>query len=223
MRSTAPRFAVLVAVLGVAANVALADGRSDAALSLLETARQNLSAGQPDQAAVLIERALRIDPGNPTLWHYLGVARRELGDTAQADAMAAKSRSLTGADRSLSARNAALPSNATGAFDDDTARRASDSARTWSFRNWFGAQREPSVSYRDSRASPGARRSTRSEPTTTDDHCEVWTFDERGRRQSWIMKCDDAHRYAARGGAAVMIRTRADLERRYRGSNATQQ
>src|SRR5262245_49089845 len=117
MPSTAPRFAMLIAVLGAAAaNVAAADGRSDAALSLLDKARQSLSAGQADEAAVLIERALRIDPGNSTLWHYLSVARRELGDTAQADAMAAKSRSLAGAERNMSARNAAQPSDAADSF-----------------------------------------------------------------------------------------------------------
>lgn len=215
MRSMDLAFVAFVAALGFsAANAAVADGRSAAAQSLLESAQQSLTSGQPEQASILIERALRIDPGNPSLWHYLSVARRELGDTAQADAMAAKSRNLAGAERSLSARNTAPSSN--------SAPRADDGARTWSFRNWFGTKREPSVSYRNTRPSVAPRGAARSDGAATNEYCEVWTFDERGRRQSWIMKCDDAQRYAARGGSAVMIKTRA-AEPRYQAPSATQQ
>jgi tetratricopeptide (TPR) repeat protein len=200
VRSIVPSFVLLIAIFG--AGAAVADGRSAAALSLLETAKQELSTGQPEQAAALIERALRIDPSNPTLWHYLGLARRELGDTAQADAMAAKSQSLAGTDRALRARNAATTSEITPALGG-TVSSANDSARTWSsVRSWFGSRREPSAS---------------------SEECQVWFFDEHGRRQSWIMKCDDARRYAARGGSAVMIKTSAATERRYQGANEPQQ
>ncbi len=223
MRSIAAYLVVLVAALGAGtADAAVTDGRSAAALSLLETAQQSLSTGQPQQAAILIERALRIDPGNPTLWHYLGVARRELGDSAQADVMAAKARSLTPADRSLRARNAAPAVGAPATFDDDAVARADESARTWSFRSWFGARREPSVSYRNTRPGLATRNSARDEHAAANQYCEVWTFDERGRRQSWIMQCDDAQRYAARGGAAVMIKTRS-ADRRDRGPGRAQQ
>jgi predicted Zn-dependent protease len=65
---------------------------------LAETAERELGAGQLEQASALLERALRIEPRNPTVWHYLGLASLELGNTAQADAMAAKSRSLVAGD-----------------------------------------------------------------------------------------------------------------------------
>lgn len=204
------RSIVLLLVAAFAANVAVADGRSAAALSLLETAKQDLSTGQPEQAAALIERALRIDPSNPALWHYLGLARRELGDIGQADTMAAKSRSLAGVDRELRARNAPSTSELAPALGG-TGPRAKDRGRTWSsVRDWFGGRREPSAA-------------SRSERATSSEECEVWLFDEHGRRQSWIMKCDDARRYAARGGSTVMIKTRAATERRNPSSNGTLQ
>lgn len=219
-----PSVVLLVAAFGTGA--AVADGRSDAALSLLETAKQDLRTGQPELAAALIERALRIDPSNPALWHYLSEARRELGDTAQADAMAAKSRSLTGADRGLRARNGPATREITPALGG-TEPRATDSARTWSsVRSWFGSRRDPSASSRyaaPARPGTAARSSTRSEPATSSEECQVWFFDEHGRRQSWIMKCDDARRYAARGGSAVMIKTGTATERRNRSSNETRQ
>jgi tetratricopeptide (TPR) repeat protein len=223
LRSIVRSVVLLVAACGAA--TAVADGRSDAALSLLETAKQDLRTGQPEQAAALIERALRIDPSNPALWHYLGEARRELGDTAQADAMAAKSQSLTGADRGLRARTA--PAREITPALGGAEPRATDSARTWSsLRSWFGSRREPAAASRNpapARPRIAARDSTRSEPATSNEECQVWFFDEHGRRQSWIMKCDDARRYAARGGSAVMIKTGTATERRGRGSNETRQ
>jgi tetratricopeptide (TPR) repeat protein len=118
MTSIAPALAlVLTALAGVAAHPATALEREDderrtlraansrgqnpAVLALLEAAERELGAGQPEQASALLERALRIEPRNPTVWHYLGLASLELGNTAQADAMAAKSRSLVAGDRGL--------------------------------------------------------------------------------------------------------------------------
>jgi tetratricopeptide (TPR) repeat protein len=226
VRSIVPACALLiVAAVTGAANAAVADGRSAAALSLLETAKQDLSTGQAEAAAALIERALRIDPSNPALWHYLGLARRDLGDTLQADAMAAKSRSLTGADRALRARNAPPTNEITPALGSTAGPRTTDGARAWSsVRSWFGSRREASASPRNA-ARPGiaARDSTRSERLPSSEECQLWFFDERGRRQSWIMKCDDARRYAARGGSAVMIKTGAAAAQGSRSSNEAQQ
>jgi hypothetical protein len=73
-------------------------GRNPAVLALLDTAERELSAGRPERAAALLERALAIEPRNPTAWHYLGLANLELGNSAQAEAMAAKSRSLVEGD-----------------------------------------------------------------------------------------------------------------------------
>jgi hypothetical protein len=228
LRSIAPSLALLfaAAVAGAANAAVVADGRSAAALSLLETAKQELGSGQPEHAAVLIERALRIDPSNPALWHYLGLARRELGDSAQADAMAAKSRSLTGADRSLRARNAPAVRQIAPAVGA-TVPPTNDSARTWSsLRGWFGARREPAAASRykpQARPRITARDFDRGESAASSEECQVWSVDERGRRQSWIMKCDDARRYAERSGSSVIIKTGAASVPRYRGAKAAQQ
>jgi hypothetical protein len=76
--------------------------------ALLESAEQELRAGRPEQSAVLLERALRIEPHNAAVWYSLGRARLEQGDYAQAEALAAKSHSLGAADRKLRERNAGL-------------------------------------------------------------------------------------------------------------------
>ena len=111
MKSIAPVLALILAALAAVATrsatalereddelrtlrAANSRGQNPAVLALLEAAERELGAGQPERASALLERALRIEPRNPTVWHYLGLASLELGNTAQADAMAAKSRSL---------------------------------------------------------------------------------------------------------------------------------
>jgi tetratricopeptide (TPR) repeat protein len=114
MRPITPALALLVAAFGAAGPDSAAAleraprGGNPAVLSLLEAAEQDLNAGKPAQAVVALERALRIEPRNPTLWHYLGLARFNQGSYLQAEAMAAKSHSLASADRSLRGRNAGL-------------------------------------------------------------------------------------------------------------------
>lgn len=80
-------------------------GESAAVAALLDSVDQELAAERPQQAVALLERALRIEPRNPALWHYLGLANLALGNNAQAEAMAAKSRSLAGGNRTLRTRN----------------------------------------------------------------------------------------------------------------------
>ncbi len=117
MRSLAPALALLVGVLGTMAagsataleradelrtlRAAAARGQNPAVLALLEKAEGELGAGRPEQAAALLEQALRIEPRNPTAWHFLGLANLGLGNSAQAEAMAAKSRSLVAGDEGI--------------------------------------------------------------------------------------------------------------------------
>jgi tetratricopeptide (TPR) repeat protein len=104
-------------VRSIAAGVALLLISSSAAAAtpgetLLEAAKQELAAGRPQQASLLLERSLQLEPGNPSAWHYLGVAHLEQGNYAQAEAMAAKSHTLAAADRALRMQNVELMANA---------------------------------------------------------------------------------------------------------------
>jgi tetratricopeptide (TPR) repeat protein len=115
MKSIAPAFLLVLAFGATASNAAVDLDRAGippdenpAVLALLEAAEQELEAGRPDQAAPLLERALRIEPRDPTVWHYLGLVRLEQGNYAQAAAMAAKSHNLAARDRALRSRNARL-------------------------------------------------------------------------------------------------------------------
>ncbi len=86
-------------------------------------------AGRPDQAAEQIERALRIEPRNPRLWHRLAEIRLSTGEYGQAVQLAAKSNSLAGSDRALRADNWHLIATAYELSGDVAgARRARDKA-----------------------------------------------------------------------------------------------
>jgi tetratricopeptide (TPR) repeat protein len=120
-----------------------------AVLALLEAADRDLDLGRPDDAALVVERALRIAPRNPTVWHYLGLARFDQGNYSQAEAMAAKSHTLASADRSLRTRNAGLMASAQQAAgkpvsvpSDEPPVSAWDRLRT--------EEVEPAVTYADS-------------------------------------------------------------------------
>ena len=54
------------------------------AASLSRQAESALQAGDPGRAEILIERALRIDPGQALYWHILGRARYDQGAYAEA-------------------------------------------------------------------------------------------------------------------------------------------
>jgi cytochrome c-type biogenesis protein CcmH/NrfG len=60
------------------------------------------------QAAATLERALRIEPRNPRLWHELAKVRLRQGDGAQAANLAARSNSFAGSDSQLRAANQAI-------------------------------------------------------------------------------------------------------------------
>jgi Flp pilus assembly protein TadD len=71
---------------------------------LLEQSRDERAAGSYAEAAVSIERALRIDPNNPALWMELAEIKGAEGDFDQAEMMARKALTLAGSDRSIEAR-----------------------------------------------------------------------------------------------------------------------
>jgi tetratricopeptide (TPR) repeat protein len=153
MKSTAPRLALLLAACAVltkpSAALEAAPAPSDenaAVLALLDSAEQSMSAGRPREAAVVLERALRIEPHNRTVWHYLGRARFELGDYAQAEAMAAKSHTLAAADRSLRTRNVELMAAAQKAAGKPVAVPSSEPPSP-ALQRLFAAEVEPARSY----------------------------------------------------------------------------
>jgi Tfp pilus assembly protein PilF len=75
---------------------------------LMESARGDAAAGRLVQAAGTLERALRIEPRNPRLWHELAKVRLRQGDAAQAANLAARSNSLAGSDSALRAANQSI-------------------------------------------------------------------------------------------------------------------
>jgi len=76
--------------------------------SLLNDAKTYYEMKQFEQAAALLERALRIDPRNPILWHNLAGIRLAQEDWKRAANLATKSNTLAGSNndyRELRLRN----------------------------------------------------------------------------------------------------------------------
>jgi hypothetical protein len=78
---------------------------STAVASLMDSARADTAAGRLSNAAATLERALRIEPRNPRLWHELAKVRLRQGDYSQAESLAARSNTYAGDDRDLRAAN----------------------------------------------------------------------------------------------------------------------
>ena len=76
-----------------------------AVAGLMDTARADVAANRLGSAAATLERALRIEPRNPRLWHELARVRLRQGDYAQAESTAARSNTWAGADSELRAAN----------------------------------------------------------------------------------------------------------------------
>jgi Tfp pilus assembly protein PilF len=76
-----------------------------AVAGLMDSARTEAAAGNLPAAAAALERALRIEPRNPRLWHELARVRLKQGQHAQAESLAARSNSWAGDDRALRAEN----------------------------------------------------------------------------------------------------------------------
>lgn len=79
--------------------------QSPVVVALLDDADRRLSAGETDAAAASLERALRIEPANPLLWHRLATVRLRQERYEQTEAMAVKSNGLARGDTALMARN----------------------------------------------------------------------------------------------------------------------
>jgi cytochrome c-type biogenesis protein CcmH/NrfG len=79
--------------------------RNRAVIALLERAQRDNAAGKRESAGLALERAQRIEPRNPWLWHELAQLRLAQGQYAQAITLARKSTSFAGQNRALKARN----------------------------------------------------------------------------------------------------------------------
>jgi tetratricopeptide (TPR) repeat protein len=75
---------------------------------LMANAEKDSEAGRLANAAATLERALRIEPRNPRLWHELARVRLKQGEYAQAATLAARSNSWAGSDASLREANQRL-------------------------------------------------------------------------------------------------------------------
>jgi predicted Zn-dependent protease len=95
-----------------------------AVVALLDTADQRARAGNLDNAAAVLERALRLEPQNPLLWHRLATVRLQQGEFTQAASLAAKSNTLAGNNRQLQASNWDTIAQAKEQLGDATAARA---------------------------------------------------------------------------------------------------
>lgn len=78
---------------------------SPAVVDLLNQARAATKQGQLQRAEVLLERSVRIEPRNPTLWNYLAKLRLHQGRMQEAMGLAAKSNALTANNNKLKADN----------------------------------------------------------------------------------------------------------------------
>ena len=106
-----PLLIALLAVL-LAACASTPDGTTPASpgagraiTSLMAKADAKQQSGEWEQAAALLERALRIEPRNALLWQRLAEVRLKQGRYAQAISLANKSSSLAPGNTQLRERN----------------------------------------------------------------------------------------------------------------------
>ncbi|MDX1434520.1 MAG: tetratricopeptide repeat protein, partial [Gammaproteobacteria bacterium] len=76
-----------------------------AVVTLLNTANAQVQAGELQQAAATLERALQIDPESAWIWHRLAQVRLRQGQLDQSVNLASKSNSLAAGDVALQADN----------------------------------------------------------------------------------------------------------------------
>lgn len=74
-----------------------------AANALVAQARQQSAAGKHAAAASILERAIRIEPGNPLVWIELGKVRQAEGRHDQAQSLGEKALSMAAGDVSVQA------------------------------------------------------------------------------------------------------------------------
>ncbi len=91
---------LLLIALMVVTNISVAQTNfSPAVEALWQKAKKHHKNRQFEQAAASLERALRIDPNNPYLWHGLANVHMAQGDWKRATHLATKSLTLAGSDR----------------------------------------------------------------------------------------------------------------------------
>lgn len=101
-----------------------------AVVALLDQAEDYHRAGDISNEAATIERALRIDSRNASLWHRLAAVRLEQGRPQEAEQLALKSTALAGDNRALQVSNWQLVARARWSLNDsEGARRAEQKAR----------------------------------------------------------------------------------------------
>ena len=76
-----------------------------AVVALLESAREAEKARQYGRAAAALERALKVEPRNPWLWHRLAAIRYRQGRHPEAEALSRRSMSLSAGDLKLESRS----------------------------------------------------------------------------------------------------------------------
>ncbi|MCG6881941.1 MAG: tetratricopeptide repeat protein [Deltaproteobacteria bacterium] len=81
------------------------DSSHEVVSDLKHKANEQMSAGHADQAFSTLERALRINPGDPAIWHTLAQLQLNRGNAEQAEQLARKSNLLAGKDNTLRRRN----------------------------------------------------------------------------------------------------------------------
>lgn len=189
-------------VRGTDRPLALSGRGNEAVLALLEDAERELRAGRPEQASVALERALRIEPRNPTVWHYLGLARLDLGDFAQAEVMASRSHSLAPADRTLRAYNARLVATARQA-SGQTGAPLPNRLETWASRDAFDAPVAPQAPAWRARGDGGTDR-VRREYAPLQRECRIWYPDRPASRQPPPFKCDEGNRQVPPGAVLLV-------------------
>ena len=102
-----------------------------AVVALLATAREAERARRYGRAAAALERALKVEPRNPRLWHRLATIRYRQGRHPAAEALARRSMSLSPGDVKLDSRNWRVIAAARhGQGDEDGAREALRRANT---------------------------------------------------------------------------------------------
>ena len=94
------------------AAVPVAISNSPAVVALVDEAKLQAKQGHAAGAVNALERALRLEPKNPYLWHLLAALRIEQGLWQQALSLAEKSNSLAGRLPKLQAANARLRARA---------------------------------------------------------------------------------------------------------------
>lgn len=100
-----PKLLLTITLLIISGNTYALAGRfiqvdsTSAVESLLNDAKTYYEIKQFEQAAALLERALRIEPRNPILWHNLAGIRLAQEDWKRAANLATKSNTLAGSNK----------------------------------------------------------------------------------------------------------------------------